>query len=73
MTTTVYIPVTINAHGTISDSQAIDIANSIVSMVKGGFFDSDNVYDTAFEQNVELESFKLREAVTGSYFVPRAE
>lgn len=73
MTKTVYIPVTINAQGTITDSQAIDIANSIVDMVKGGFFDRDNVYDTAFEQNVELESFKVREAVTGSYFVQNGD
>ena len=73
MTKTVYIPVTIKSEGTISDSQAIDIANSIVAMVDDGFFSVDNVYDAATEADVELESYNVREAVTGSYFVPTAE
>lgn len=73
MTKTVYIPVTLNAQGAISDSQAVDIANSIVAMIQDGFFSSDNVYDAAFEQNIELDSFKAREAVTGSYFVPNGD
>ena len=73
MTKTVYIPVTIKSEGTISDSQAIDIANSIAAMVQDGFFSVDNVYDAATEANVELDSYKVKEAVTGSFFVPSAE
>ena len=74
MTKTVYIPVTIKAKDDITDDQAINIGNSIAAMLQDGFFSVDNVYDAAEETDVELDTFKVSdEAVTGSYFVPRAE
>lgn len=73
MTKTVYIPVTLEAKEEITNDQAIELANSIVSMVQEGFFSEDNVFDEATEQNIDLEGFSICEAVPASSFVPSAE
>lgn len=73
MTKTVYIPVKLKSKEDITEDQAIDLANSIVSMVQEGFFSEDNVFDEATEQEIDLECFSICEAVPASSFVPRAE
>lgn len=70
---TVYIPVKLKTKEDITEDQAIDLGNSIVSMVQEGFFSEDNVFDEATEQNIDLEGFSICEAVPASSFVPRAE
>lgn len=73
MIRTVYIPVKLKTKEDITEDQAIDLGNSIVSMVQEGFFSEDNVFDEATEQNIDLEGFSICEAVPPSSFVPRAE
>ena len=51
MKRTVYIPVEIECNGDypLTDNEAVEIANSIVSQCRDGFFNVDNVYDQASE------------------------
>lgn len=72
MTRTVYIPVKFKTNEDITEDQAIDLANSIVSMVQEGYFSDDNVFDEATEQKINLNAFSICEAVSSSSFVPRA-
>lgn len=73
MIKTVYIPVKLKSKSDITEDQAIDLANSIVSMVQEGFYSDDNVFDEATEQDIDLEGFSICEAVPASSFVTRAE
>lgn len=73
MTKTVYIPVKFKTNEELTEDQALDLANSIVSMVQEGYFSEDNVFDEATEQKIDLNAFSICEAVPASSFVPRAE
>lgn len=73
MTKTVYIPVKLKSKSDITEDQAIELANSIVSMIQEGYLNDDNVFDEATEQHIDLEGFSICEAVPASSFVPRAE
>lgn len=73
MTKTVYIPVKLKSKSDITEDQAIDLANSIVSMIQEGFFSEDNVFDEATEQDIDLEGFSICEAVPASSFVRKSK
>ena len=63
-TKTVYIPVTITSEGELTDSQAEDIGNEIVAMLRDGFYCNDNVWDAATEADVMMTGFKIDTAMT---------
>lgn len=72
---TVYIPVEITTKEEISTQTATEIADAIVSQIKDGFYNSDNVYDAAGERLSDTDgfSFKVKYSEPPESFVASAE